>query len=121
MISDSDGFHRRISNKSSSYLFFNLYLKKKKKLIVFYLFFSFFKKKVLFIAFEHVSVMKNGSCLSASNVAKMVGWGAVGTDVLIDIFVTVRLVQILTEGSRYAAQLDSITDRTPRKLFKAVI
>ncbi|CAG8597807.1 5034_t:CDS:2 [Dentiscutata erythropus] len=48
----------------------------------------------------------------------------VGIDFIIDTFVTVRLVQILTEGNRSAAEVNSIIGRKPttkRTLFTAVL
>ncbi|CAG8444086.1 7323_t:CDS:2, partial [Scutellospora calospora] len=48
----------------------------------------------------------------------------VGIDFIIDSFVTIRLVQILTEGNRSAAEVNSIIGRKPtskRTLFTAVL
>ncbi|CAG8800735.1 2700_t:CDS:2, partial [Racocetra persica] len=47
----------------------------------------------------------------------------VGIDFIIDSFVTIRLVQILTEGNRSAAEANSIIGRKPpkRTLFTAVL
>ncbi|CAJ0767483.1 21454_t:CDS:2, partial [Entrophospora sp. SA101] len=47
-------------------------------------------------------------CKSDSEIARYIQLGYISIDVLIDFFVTVRLVQILNEGNRNSAQANSI-------------
>nr|CAG8522190.1 6962_t:CDS:2 [Entrophospora candida] len=62
-------------------------------------------------------------CKSDSEVARYIQLGYISIDVLIDFFVTVRLVQILNEGNRNSAQANSIIGRRnpKRTLFTAVL
>ncbi|CAJ0843417.1 1627_t:CDS:2 [Entrophospora sp. SA101] len=62
-------------------------------------------------------------CKSDSEIARYIQLGYISIDVLIDFFVTVRLVQILNEGNRNSAQANSIIGRRnpKRTLFTAVL
>ncbi|CAG8626681.1 2029_t:CDS:2 [Funneliformis caledonium] len=62
------------------------------------------------------------SCNPNPNSAKVAVWTVIGCDMLIEIYVTVRLVKILKRANRNAAQIRSNMDRkTKRTLFTAVI
>ncbi|KAF0499736.1 hypothetical protein F8M41_020446 [Gigaspora margarita] len=65
------------------------------------------------------------TCDSASEIGALpIYLSFVGIDFIIDSFVTIRLVQILTEGNRSAAEVNSIIGRKPttkRTLFTAVM
>ncbi|CAG8444990.1 13975_t:CDS:2 [Cetraspora pellucida] len=76
------------------------------------------------------SITKSGdfnqtTCISAHEPEALpIYLSFVGIDFIIDSFVTVRLVQILTEGNRSAAEANSIIGRKPptkRTLFTAVL
>nr|CAG8575200.1 2496_t:CDS:2 [Entrophospora candida] len=61
-------------------------------------------------------------CLSGSGDAKIPLIGAISFDLAIDLYVTIRLVQILNRANKNASQISSnITRKTKRSLFTAVI
>ncbi|KAF0561128.1 hypothetical protein F8M41_025325 [Gigaspora margarita] len=91
-----------------------------------------FTLKTLFtvpiLAFQRVTVVydpvsKSDICYyNHITVEKYFIGGSVAVDFLIDIFVTVRLVQILLRANRNAAQISTnITHKTKRSLFTAVM
>jgi hypothetical protein len=72
----------------------------------------------LHIALFHLHI---GNVYKFDDKAKIVRWGYVSVDSIIDIFVTIRLIQILREGIQNVAELDQMIERTPRdKVFNEV-
>ncbi|CAB5216311.1 unnamed protein product [Rhizophagus irregularis] len=62
-----------------------------------------------------------GSTCDFEDKAKFAKWGYIGIDLIINIFVTIRLIQILTKGIRNSKDLNQMTERSPNmnNLFKA--
>jgi len=72
--------------------------------------------------FSYDPIGKDEFCVAASFRAQIPTWCYIGIDFIIDVFVTIRLVQILTKANRNATQIASKkSHQTKRSLFTAVM
>ncbi|GET50120.1 hypothetical protein GLOIN_2v1778313 [Rhizophagus irregularis DAOM 181602=DAOM 197198] len=62
-----------------------------------------------------------GNICKFEDRAKIVRWGYIGIDLIIDIFVTIRLIQVLKKRIQNAAESNQMTERSPKNnMFNAV-
>ncbi|CAB5365632.1 unnamed protein product [Rhizophagus irregularis] len=84
----------------------------------------------VFLAYElscerivHIALFRLhvGNICKFEDRAKIVRWGYIGIDLIIDIFVTIRLIQVLKKRIQNAAESNQMTERSPKNnMFNAV-